>query len=165
MTGLNLEATVDSTFFAASSLRPHGGRQEDRWIASKRTNSASTSSPTARHAGKTRAKCLEIFLGKRGMRRDPYFSVIRDKCLDCSHTASEVSWCTATSCALWPYRMGTNPLRAEKTEAQKAAAIRTRQTSRRKPRKAATEIEMAQSKWLVAAVVPGIKRQPLDPAA
>ena len=42
--------------------------------------------------GETRGKdprkiCLGIFLGKWGMRRDPYFSVIRDKCLDCSHTA------------------------------------------------------------------------------
>jgi hypothetical protein len=49
--------------------------------------------------------------------------VIRAKCLDCSYTASEVRRCTAVHCALWPYRMGTNPFRAERSDAQKAAAI------------------------------------------
>jgi len=40
-------------------------------------------------------------------------TAIRAKCLDCSAgSPSEVRKCTATSCALWPYRMGTNPRRA-----------------------------------------------------
>lgn len=38
--------------------------------------------------------------------------VIRSKCLDCSHTADEVRKCVAADCALWPYRMGSNPFRA-----------------------------------------------------
>ena len=38
---------------------------------------------------------------------------IRAKCLDCSGASiSEVRKCTATDCALWPYRMGTDPFRA-----------------------------------------------------
>lgn len=36
--------------------------------------------------------------------------VVRAKCLDCScGQESEVRKCTALACALWPYRMGTNP--------------------------------------------------------
>jgi hypothetical protein len=95
------------------------------------------------------------------MRRDPYFSVIRDKCLDCSHTASEVSWCTATSCALWPYRMGTNPLRAEKTEAQKAAAIEQGKRLAAS-RKAATEDPAAWLGLSAVLVTPSAARQPGD---
>ena len=47
---------------------------------------------------------------------------IREKCLDCCcGNAVEVRKCTATDCALWPYRMGTNPFRKkhELTPAQK----------------------------------------------
>lgn len=36
--------------------------------------------------------------------------VIRAKCLDCCvGQPAEVRKCTAVDCALWPYRMGTNP--------------------------------------------------------
>ena len=52
----------------------------------------------------------------------PLLKVIRAKCLDCSYTASEVRRCTAIDCSLWPYRLGTNPFPAERSEAQKAAA-------------------------------------------
>ena len=58
-----------------------------------------------------------------GHRPTPLLRVIREKCLDCSHTASEVRRCTAVDCSLWPYRMGENPLRAERSEAQKAASL------------------------------------------
>ena len=34
---------------------------------------------------------------------------IRAKCLDCSHTQSEVRKCTAVSCPLWPLRMAAVP--------------------------------------------------------
>ena len=34
---------------------------------------------------------------------------IRAKCLDCSHTASEVRKCTAVACPLWPLRMAAVP--------------------------------------------------------
>ena len=39
--------------------------------------------------------------------------MIRTKCLDCSAgVESEIRKCTAIGCALWPYRMATNPFRA-----------------------------------------------------
>jgi len=56
-----------------------------------------------------------------GHKSRPLLRTIREKCLDCSHSFSEVKKCTAVDCALWPYRMGTNPLRAERSEAQKEA--------------------------------------------
>lgn len=35
---------------------------------------------------------------------------IRSKCLDCTcHQPKEVRQCPATSCALWPFRMGKRP--------------------------------------------------------
>jgi hypothetical protein len=63
------------------------------------------------------------FLAEIGHAQMPLLQVIRAKCLDCSYSASEVRRCTAIDCCLWPYRMGTNPFRPERSEAQKAAAI------------------------------------------
>jgi hypothetical protein len=56
-----------------------------------------------------------------GHKATPVLGVLRAHCLDCSHSVSEVRRCTSVSCALWPYRMGTNPFRAERSEAQRAA--------------------------------------------
>lgn len=77
-------------------------------------------------------------LDQIGHSQTPLLTVIRAKCLDCSQFASEVRRCTAVACSLWPYRMGTNPFRAERSVAQKAAAI---QAGRRlhKPKPNATE--------------------------
>ncbi len=61
-------------------------------------------------------------LGECGHEAAPLLRVIREKCLDCSHTATEVRRCTSVGCWLWPYRMATNPFRPERTEAQKAAS-------------------------------------------
>ena len=47
---------------------------------------------------------------------------IRGKCLDCCcGSVAEVKSCTATACALFPFRMGKNPYRQsrEMTEQQK----------------------------------------------
>ena len=58
-----------------------------------------------------------------GVERRPWTSVIRAKCLDCccGH-AIEVRRCGTIHCALWPYRMGSNPFAAERSEEQRAAA-------------------------------------------
>jgi hypothetical protein len=40
---------------------------------------------------------------------------IREKCLDCCcGNASEVRKCVAVDCALWPFRVGTNPFRKKR---------------------------------------------------
>ena len=40
---------------------------------------------------------------------------IREKCLDCCcDNAAEVRKCVDTDCALWPFRMGTNPFRKKR---------------------------------------------------
>jgi hypothetical protein len=62
-------------------------------------------------------------LAEIGHSQMPLLKVIRAKCMDCSHTASEVRRCTAVDCPLWTFRMGNNPFRAERSDAQKAAAI------------------------------------------
>jgi hypothetical protein len=45
-------------------------------------------------------------------------AVIRAKCLDCAGSAQEVKYCVAVNCPSWPYRMGGNPFRAERSAAQ-----------------------------------------------
>jgi hypothetical protein len=55
----------------------------------------------------------------------PLLRVIRAKCIDCSGgSESEARKCTAIGCALWPYRMASNPFRTprEMTEEQREAA-------------------------------------------
>jgi hypothetical protein len=47
---------------------------------------------------------------KLGHNDRPLLQTIRAKCLDCCcYQPIEVRSCTATGCALWPYRMATNP--------------------------------------------------------
>jgi hypothetical protein len=73
-------------------------------------------------------------LAEIGHMQTPLSKVIRAKCLDCSQSASEVHRCTAVDCALWPFRTGINPFRAERSEAQKAAALQAGQRlNRSKP--------------------------------
>ncbi len=48
---------------------------------------------------------------------------IREKCLDCScQQPIEVKECTVKTCALWPFRMGTNPYRSKRTMSPEARA-------------------------------------------
>ena len=59
-------------------------------------------------------------------KRIPPLKAIRLKCLDCCcGSSNEVKLCTATSCALYPFREGVNPNRKprEYTEEQKAAMV------------------------------------------
>lgn len=58
-----------------------------------------------------------------GIQRVSRGSAIRQKCLDCmGGSSSEVRLCASGDCALWPFRMGTDPWRAPMTEEQRAAA-------------------------------------------
>jgi hypothetical protein len=55
----------------------------------------------------------------------PPLKVMRAKCLECCcGSAHEVRHCVISTCPLWPYRMGTNPLR-QPSQAQRAAWRRT----------------------------------------
>jgi hypothetical protein len=55
----------------------------------------------------------------------PVLKAIRTKCLDCSgNSHAEVADCVVRGCALYPFRMGSNPWRAEASEARRAAARR-----------------------------------------
>lgn len=64
-------------------------------------------------------------LEREGIVGRPILDVIRAKCLDCCcDQRAEVAACVITACALWPFRMRTNPFRAprEMTEEQRTAS-------------------------------------------
>lgn len=53
----------------------------------------------------------------------PVMRAIRAKCLDCSGGSHvEVADCLVTTCPLYPFRLGTNPWRAERSDAQREAS-------------------------------------------
>ena len=58
---------------------------------------------------------------------------IRENCLDCNGTASEVKLCPCTDCALWPFRFGKNPYSKRKlSDEQRAAAAERLKQARAK---------------------------------
>lgn len=64
---------------------------------------------------------------KAGIDSAPIMSVVRAKCLDCcSNDRSEVRKCTAVSCPLWPFRMGSNPFRSRDLSDKQRAEIAER---------------------------------------
>lgn len=48
-------------------------------------------------------------LNALGHSKAPLLKVIRENCLECAGSRSEVRRCTAIHCRFWPYRMGMNP--------------------------------------------------------
>jgi hypothetical protein len=53
----------------------------------------------------------------------PVLKALRARCIDCcAGSATEVRHCTAVECSAWPFRMGTNPWRAEMSEEQRTLA-------------------------------------------
>jgi hypothetical protein len=63
---------------------------------------------------------------KAGLEGNPILKVIRAKCLDCAcQQEAEVRKCVLFTCPNWPYRMGTNPLRAPRviTEEQREQLV------------------------------------------
>ena len=70
-------------------------------------------------------KMTQAELGAAGHTKTPLLTAIRANCLNCCMgSAAEVRRCGIADCSLWPYRMGTNPFRAETSGAQRAAARR-----------------------------------------
>ncbi len=62
--------------------------------------------------GKDPRKMSQEDLKSIGHMQKPILSVIREKCLDCCcGQTQEVRRCMSVTCPLWPYRMGTNPVR------------------------------------------------------
>ena len=56
---------------------------------------------------------------------------IRQKCLDCCcGNASEVRKCVATDCALWPFRLASNPFRKRVVLSEEEKPRRTAQLKR-----------------------------------
>lgn len=60
-----------------------------------------------------------------GHTKAPLLSLIRQNCIECAgHSPAEVRRCGLLACPFWPYRMGSNPFAAPRSEAQMAAARR-----------------------------------------
>lgn len=49
---------------------------------------------------------------------------IRNYCIQCGGSHKGARLCETTGCYLWPYRMGKNPFRKQKTQAQLEASRR-----------------------------------------
>jgi hypothetical protein len=61
-----------------------------------------------------------------GFEPTPVLKAIRAKCLDCSGgVPSEVRDCLVKNCALYPFRMGSNPWRAPVSEEHRERAAKT----------------------------------------
>ncbi len=75
----------------------------------------STSPLITRHAdGTTKGRhpqdLKQAELAAAGHTPQPILKVSQAKCLDCSGgSRSEAAACTAVTCPLWPYRLGSNP--------------------------------------------------------
>lgn len=61
--------------------------------------------PIGRHPGGMTTEELQAL----GHTKAPLLTVIRENCIECAGSRSEVRRCAMAHCALWPYRMATNP--------------------------------------------------------
>lgn len=58
-----------------------------------------------------------------GHRKRRILQAVRERCIDCcAGNVAEVRRCGISTCAAWPYRMGTNPFAAEQSPERRAAA-------------------------------------------
>lgn len=72
--------------------------------------------------GRDPRKMTEAELVALGHHKRPLLRVIRANCIECAAgSEAEVRRCRMVACAMWPYRMGTNPhQRRELTDEQRA---------------------------------------------
>jgi hypothetical protein len=74
--------------------------------------------------GKDPREMAKSELEALGHEASPILSVIRAKCLDCcGEQPSEVRRCVSIKCALWPYRMGSNPMRDKREMSDEQRAV------------------------------------------
>jgi hypothetical protein len=73
---------------------------------------AIVTNPDGQRAGKPPSEVSQEEFKALGHVAMAPLKVIREKCLECCcGSTGEVRECPITTCPLWPYRMGTNPLR------------------------------------------------------
>jgi hypothetical protein len=75
--------------------------------------------------GRNPTEMSEEDFAAAGVATLPPMKAIRAKCVDCSAgNVAEVRRCVVIKCALWPFRLGSNPFREKRvmSEEQKAAA-------------------------------------------
>jgi hypothetical protein len=90
--------------------------------------------------GKHPSELPSNFLSLKFRAQNP-LKAIREKCLDCCcGNTAEVRKCVAVDCALWPFRMGTNPFR-------KKRELSFEQKCQRKERLAKAHKPCAKQEW------------------
>jgi hypothetical protein len=68
----------------------------------------------------------------------PLLQVIRQNCIECSGgSLAETRRCGAVKCPMWPFRMGSNPFAASRSEAQMATAARNAISLKKQPKASA----------------------------
>ncbi len=79
--------------------------------------------PDGTPQGRDPRKMTTFDLCLAGIERQSRGDAIRAKCLDCcGDSPAEVRRCGAVDCALWPFRMGTDPWRAPMSDERRQAA-------------------------------------------
>ncbi len=67
-----------------------------------------------------------------GHRKRPLTNAIREKCIDCcAGQTAEVRRCTTIKCALWPYRMATDPFAIRRGPGKAFSCKNSRQIGRK----------------------------------
>lgn len=78
---------------------------------------------TPDRAGRDPREMTSAELDACGKPRISRGDAIRAKCLDCAgDSPAEVRRCAMVECALWPFRMGTDPYREPMSDERRAAA-------------------------------------------
>lgn len=74
-------------------------------------------------------------LAALGHNSNSVLAMVRAHCVDCAGgEASEARKCVTTSCPLWPFRMGTNPLARRTLSDDQREALRSRAATARAAR-------------------------------
>jgi hypothetical protein len=97
----------------------------------------------------------KVELQAMGFEPVPILKSVRAKCLDCSGGShAEIVDCLVKNCALYPFRMGKNPWRAQASEAQREARRRTGQRAAARLRKPISGIGSATMDGMAATLPP-----------
>src|SRR6516165_3858210 len=93
-----------------TNTHPLGGNQERQADYAAAANHLIVRNGDGSTEGRNPRALTQAELKIAGHLPQPILKIIRAKCSDCSgYSRAEVARCTAVGCALWPYRLGSNP--------------------------------------------------------
>lgn len=90
------------------------------------TSALLEATPKGHAIGRDPRKVTQAELEAAGHARMSPLRALRLRCLDCcAGSPDEVRLCTAVTCPSWPFRAGSNPWRAEPSEARRESSRKT----------------------------------------